>query len=466
MGRFVLYFINWKHIVMMNIRKIYIYILTLIIISIQTNINIETNVLLYELLIVDIFIFCEGYYLYKNLLHPYNVFLILFNLFLMSRIWLNLIGIGEFPWYYTNFFTFYPFEDVVQQNIIYMLIFSLLSFGLGANSVRLIGYDELILPQKNDTVEKNAIRIMKVMVVPTLIYFIWTGYYIFVNGYIFNRNEISSSLLFHTYPLYEVAFYVFLANNPSQDKMRKYSMLFLFVMSMSLFAGARHVMARPLMVFFTYYSLFIKKISIKRCMVSLVVLVFAFQAIATVRNLNSEQKEEIAISELLNNPMVTYFFASQGVSISVLGYTYELSDEYGELNDVFAPITTYLPMKFDDTFEEEEYYKIEYANKISWLVNPEFYYNGHGAGSSYVAELYSACKLEGIILGNFLLGGLVIFLLRCYKNWLGSFVCIMFWNYLYFMPRGNFLSFVPEISKWVLVILLCKFLHRIFIIEK
>ena len=76
---------------------------------------------------------------------------------------------------------------------------------------------------------------------------------------------------------------------------------------------------------------------------------------------------------------------------------------------------------------------------ISYFIDSEAYLNGHGYGSSYIAELYIDFKYWGVIVGNLFLGAYMAIFYKIYKkSYILSACLLLSYNIMLFIPRAEF----------------------------
>ena len=108
----------------------------------------DIDTLKIEFAIIDLYCITVGIIIFRDLLHPYLVFIFLFNMFLGARIIIDLLGGDSFA--YTTFFSLYKFPEIVQINILMMCILSLISFNVGVITTNYLVVNSERRLQRND----------------------------------------------------------------------------------------------------------------------------------------------------------------------------------------------------------------------------------------------------------------------------------------------------------------------------
>lgn len=411
----------------------------------------DVEFLKYECLVLDVLSIAIGYYVVRNLLHPYVLFLLVINLFLCSRIWIE--DIIDYPFYYTTFLSGYPFTTDVQQDMLCMLILSFIGLNMG-----------LLFYRRDDRFEQDTIpisltilklqkwvKIALLLITPLILFrFYETWSYVSQYGYIAlyaaQAGVIKeASWLDYMAVVYQWLFFVFLATRPSRKKMLKFSVLFLLVISCNLLNGSRGGFAPFLLLVVSYYSVFYARISGRKIVAGMVVVLVIFQLVGMSRNL---QSDETLVVDLTPSELVLEFFRQQGVSITILGYADQLKDEQTPM-DVLYPLAGMVLGHTDADYETRDNVYYSFPHKVTYLINPQLYAQGFGAGSSYIAELYSSGGFILLLGANILLAWLIMYFANTpqyalYRN----MAMLIFLQHLFLMPRAAFLGFIDPIIKY------------------
>ena len=143
-------------------------------------------------------------------------------------------------------------------------------------------------------------------------------------------------------------------------------------------------------------------------------------------------REQHAVEYL--NPMA--FVAQQGVSLNVTeaaieyrhvfephGVSYIVHDLLG----AFVPVMDATGGKF-------------MPRDLSLFLNPFMFAQGNGTGSDYLAQLYIAGKLWGVLWGSIFVGAVFAWLQRVGKDVWGGIAMVCIGQYLIYIPRGGILE--------------------------
>lgn len=412
--------------------------------------DIELSVLKYECLFFDVLAIILAYRKLKDCFHPYIVFLLIMNVILCSRIWIE--DYIDYPFAWTTFLSSYKFSGVVQCDILYMLIISFVgcSFGMyfasAQKCVRNVCESDAL-----KSVRILSSRIMMILL-PFVIYNSYKTWEIFSEYGYLALYSAQAGIVFeppfkHIVVIFQCVFFIYLASKPDVKDLKKYSLLFFIVSAFGLFFGSRGGLTLVLLSFLTYINLYYVKFNKKKIFVGGVIFVFLMQLVAINRSLDQDESFSIADMNMSSSELLVEFFRQQGVSITVLGYADEMDD--GSIYDVIYPITELFMGYLDDEYGLKNKVKYSFPHKITYTVNPNMYYKGFGAGSSYIAETYSFGGVVLLLFVNIILGYFIVYSVRKYKDeFYGRFFLLIFWQQLYFMPRGSLFGFVPIMIKW------------------
>ena len=409
-----------------------------------------------ELLVVSLYVFLKGWKRFGDLLHPYVLFLLCYNMFLNSRVFIDLVN-GK-PFYYTTYFSNYPFSYGTQVNMLLMLNLSLVCINLGQEiALHFSGLKKLELSRNNTWLFFSKF-VMCVFLLPVLLYFFQVAREFLLNGYGGISSITKHSILSHAVTFFQIGFYAFLASKPSLKQLKIYGSIFVITLFLSIFSGARNMFATQILMLLSYFSLYVKKISQIVVVFFITIGAIFFELFGGVRDdpQNVNMMEYFVSTE---ESIAEIFFRHQGVTITVLGYADELAEQ-SSVMDVVYPIYEYFGEKMIDDYEPKD---VNFGHKVSFLINPSFYYSGHGTGTSFLAELYSAGGFVSVMVGSFLLSFFVIYSIYTYgSSTMGCLLLLIFFKYLYFMPRAGYLAFLSDVLKWYVIICILKKIYNLF----
>ncbi len=170
------------------------------------------------------------------------------------------------------------------------------------------------------------------------------------------------------------------------------------------------------------------------------------------------------------------FFVNIGSSSKVIKAGYVYQDEIPKGN-FYSLGTTLNYFKFSSLFNfssseipaaHTAAYALEghrFDDMISYLYMRTQYLNGHGAGSSFIAELYADFGYIGVAVGSYLYGVLFKKISNLdKKNWLSTAVKILMFMYTIKAPRGSFDGFLSCIInlKHIAVLLIIVLMANTF----
>ncbi len=409
----------------------------------------DIDYLVNEFVAVDIYCIVVGMIIFKDILHPYFVFLYLFNMFLGSRIIIDFLGGDSFA--YTTFLSLYKFPESVQKNMLMMCIVSLIAFNLGVMLVNYIIKDKYRTLERNEKVINYMIAGMLVCFGPAVAY-----YYNRMQAALEEGYGVGSILVAQAYssPLQYFAnflllfYYIFLSAGPNKKQFYIVTFFQIIVLIISIMGGERGTFALNISLILVYHSIYIKKINWKIIATIAISLILIFEFINDTRSTNDYSNINLSA-----NDMIREFFVHQGVSVTVLGYADQFKDEYGGCSDVLYPIVNFVGDHFIAGYNENYKSDIDFAHKISKISNQSSYYAGHGAGTSYVAELYSAWGYIGVFCGSMFIGMLMLIIMKKYAYTMyGTFVFLILLKVMFWMPRGSYLSWLTEGVRFTLYI--------------
>lgn len=263
-------------------------------------------------------------------------------------------------------------------------------------------------------------------------------------------------------------YWCFLSTLPSRNKTKIPTILFVISVSLTLLTGVRGIAVCNIMAVCLYYifrqmcrgklqdeSIWISK-RIKWLVVFLIpAVIVALGIFADVRQGNG-----IRFTGIING--IIYFFEQQGGSIDVIGRTI-VSQNQGLLPSTnntytFGPIINVIregiigkalgvSINFGDGQTE---LLATHGNNLgatlTYIFDSDYFYNGGGFGTCYIAELLADFGIVGIIIYNLFLGWLInnINYYMSSKWWLNAISFLIIVN-IFFLPRDFSLTFVNSI---------------------
>lgn len=155
------------------------------------------------------------------------------------------------------------------------------------------------------------------------------------------------------------------------------------------------------------------------------------------------------------------FFESQGVSIDIIGYTYNNAEKLEQPHFLYLFDNTWTFLKTNPISSalfgtkvygvntvERAMYGTSLDQSLYYIINPVSYLSGRGCGSAYVAEAYLGYGYGGVL---FLNAVLAIVIKRMYEfrysSFIGLVISLVFIQQLFFMPRAGFDEFLADFAS-------------------
>lgn len=254
-----------------------------------------------------------------------------------------------------------------------------------------------------------------------------------------------------------IGLFIYLGTLPSKRKSIIPMLLYVFLGVLSLITGQRSNFVLNIMIILVYLCLrnitdkddkWFGKKEIVATVCALPILIILLNTISYVRS--GETQSQTSVTNIMND-----FIYKQGVSVNLIGYAETLDEQLPEdKNYTFGRIIDFMkenaitqlffdfPVYKSNTIESA-YYGNSFADTVSYILSPSRYVQGWGYGSCYIAELYRDFNYIGIIVGNFVLGGILVFMNRIFKSGpiLAGFALFMI-RLLLYSPRDTATSFI------------------------
>lgn len=216
------------------------------------------------------------------------------------------------------------------------------------------------------------------------------GYYAYYTSALSIPIVISVSRVF-----FEFGYFMFIASLPNADQFKRYSKIYLFVISLFFLVGVRNrVILSFLFVLWFYYKFYTKKspklllMSILGAISILVLLLVQYIRQSGVFLIGDERS------------LLGYFLYAQSTNFYILPLM-QYYDLHADVPYVFAPLLNtsegaYLPDSPSNLL----------GNAVAYSISPVGFAEGHGLGSSFIAELYDM-GLIGLAIIPIILGMLI-----------------------------------------------------------
>ncbi len=276
-----------------------------------------------------------------------------------------------------------------------------------------------------------------------------------------------------------IALVVFLATFPSKKECRTPLVLYMVYAIALLLMGQRGGLIYNFIFVFGYLfyrnkhdengEVWVSKKIVGLLIASIPVVLVLLQIYEYVRSGLDIQFESFGDS-------IVDFFVNIGSSSKVIKAGYVYQDEIPKGN-FYSLGTTLNYFKFSSLFNfssseipaaHTAAYALEghrFDDMISYLYMRTQYLNGHGAGSSFIAELYADFGYIGVAVGSYLYGVLFKKISNLdKKNWLATAVKILMFMYTIKAPRGSFDGFLSCIInlKHIAVLLIIVLMANTF----
>lgn len=303
------------------------------------------------------------------------------------------------------------------------------------------------------------------------------------NSYLALYTDYTSNLPFLFYKIADaniLLLYIYLATLPKKSEAKMLIVLYILSLLTSILTGVRGEFVFGLLVLLIYAIFRDKKYSdidvkwiskpIKVLMIVAMPFLIVFLSLYNVIRIDGEVEYINLLNEIFN------FFEAQGGSVNVISYgkLYDGNLPDSNLSYTFGPIINYFtngtvaniltgaePIRGNTI--QAALFGNNFAQTISYLVNPNYFVSGWGLGSQYIAEVFADFGYIGLIIFNFLLGCLLVWVPTVlFKRWWTMVLGLQISSSLFYLPRGSALSFMSyfySLTFWftlTLVLLLAK----------
>ena len=381
-----------------------------------------------------VWILLIGYTVAHNFYRDFLLFTfyVCFFVFLMGQKVFSFIENGIFYETYTFvLMKMTPSQYVLFNNLIYIaLTGSFMGYVCCFDSPK----ERVIVPPtpKQKVNDKNEIFILRLLVYVTFAMAVLMNLIIikakndegYMEGYLINV-DVPTILKIGNYLFLGFAL-LFLAKKTSKLDMWIVLAMFMIIQGgMNLLVGRRIMFVQSLL-FFIWYAIMYKKYYLKQFKLRYLVLLIVFGMVMMlflyyIEAIRENKDNAGGIFDMLKN-----FMTSTGGSDSVIANTIDKKDQFSKSPIVyfFAPLVetiTANPVirKIGELFLGLPPYQshpqgLEYlaqsnsfSHWISYIVSPDLYLKGHGMGTSYIAELWFAFGVGGVLIGSLALGMIV-----------------------------------------------------------
>jgi len=390
------------------------------------------------------------------LYHPYLIFTGIFGLYLVSRIFFDILGLVDFG--ATSQFAFYTFSEDVKLRLLINVAIALWALQLGF--MLFFKPDRPVHLKSRRTWERIGLYLFYIGM-PFLVYrYVMVGLDVAQLGY---SARISGDLVYRNTLLVSVmsrlslaGFFIFLASVPQTKNFKWHLIIFLAVMSLQLLEGGRyHTFCLYLTIF--SYVFYTRNVKHRLWMYVFLVasLLFLGAGIGVLRS-NSEGLEA--------KPLYKFVY-EQGFGLQILGHTIEYHDEITyKPKHLFTHAHYYADLILNRIVDKEvptdkmqrmeKYGNLEFC--LTYKVNKKAMLGGWDMAVSYMAEAFMLGK-EFMVLVLSALIGLIFFLIGQRHRWQGLSLLfiVMFLPSWIFIPRDSLFDFITDnISNTFFVLLI------------
>ncbi len=443
--------------ILLQIIVILLFLIELLLFSINGyNIN-QITVLQYELIIVYFSIYICAY-IKLGPFNLYSIFLFTMLVFIYARIFLDALGLCEWEW--ANKWNDFYFPVETQFQILSLLILSLLCVNLGHSMTSVNTHKLNFSFPSSSKIEQWAIFFFILAIPGITVKYLLELKVILSNGYLAIFDGTLANL---SYPLWTMgagtifisSYAIFLASRPAKKKFIIISSIFFILNILNMLKGSRNKMMVPfLFLLWYYYNFYKSKPTVPFYKIAFMALIcIAFSQWMVVSRIDS--------NEIDYSTIVSLFFVEQGVSILILGYMVYYKNLFINnsipyiLGPLFLTGTT-----AGQTFESlQQTYMLSY--KLTYFLSPSAYYAGEGIGSSYLGEFYDL-GIIGFIVMSFILGYFIksmdIYVKRSRIMLVLAYFIV---QEVIYMPRNTFFPLLIEILPCIFIYFVIKTLsHR------
>jgi oligosaccharide repeat unit polymerase len=398
-----------------------------------------------------------------QILHPYILFLCSFGIFMLSWVFLDILGLENFN---LKVWTSGYFNIKISHTILSLISFSLLFFHLGAlfafrqtkkYSSKCI--NQIYINPNIKTIRKIGLFLFFIALIPFLIrnYFIFS--YILNNSYrdIYVNGlgaALPNPILRISDDIFLFGVFIYYSTYPQGKLYYVITVLYLLSIISLLAGGARGGLITLVFGFLSYIGFRRANVNKKKIIQLLIVgcvLIYITQIVGLYR------ETDFSTSELSQDSDLIYtFLKSKGGSIQTIGFFLEYEDKIDNKPLYFlSPIFNFFRISSVSEGQTVSNINSSYmlGYKLSYLIDPFMYFSGGGTGSSFIAEVYAAGGIWGTMILSFLWMFFFIYVIEKYKySYVGVFILLSILPLFFWAPRASALEFVGKFPRSFFVI--------------
>lgn len=462
--------------------------------------------------IIFVFLFTLFILIYANGGNSNILYFLLYTTFFDMFFYLVLKGAKEniaFLLFVVSFYTFLmgskliPFIDISEKNIFtlfrtvqlnseeYMLFLNLLFLSLTSAYIAYRLTKSLNLQSKQKFITsyvnlpkyynlKLAIKILlPIFLIASIVEAFISWNYISSVGYV--ESYVTTiqvpTIISKPAALFPALVVIIFALEPTREEVKLTTKYYIISLLCTVFSGRRTDLVIGLLFIIWYLcvidnkNIFSKKFLTKQRII--LVGIFSFLLIAFL-GAYSFIRANLQTKSMNLLDYISYFFKSLGRSDTVIADTIINIDNFPKsgFNYFIYPIKDFVSSNIltRDVYEVvtglksytsvgQGISKLDYTDSFShWLtyiVAPDLYINGHGLGSSYIAETFIAFGVIGVVVYSILLGCLLNTLtnLNLKKVWSRILLMIVLKSIL-FAPRGPAIGFIDGLYEIILTFII------------
>jgi len=416
--------------------------------------------------IILLIVFLEGIVLSINddFLNFYQVYLFTFFLFLLSRVFLDIIGIGDFR--ILNLFQQAYLSERDSVVLLKTLIVYLLGNTAGWMTFRILSKnsDSLLYFSNEPKFAFNDI-IYNLFYLFTSLYFIKVFYMVRIAleyGYI--SAVFGGIIANYQYPLFlrgvgSISEWLFILNlfyNRDEKRFKKVSMFYLFTLFFRSFTGQRGGPMLFLLVVIWIYNNYYHKIKIRTASICALVVVVFSNLIYIVRSSNS-------YTSSIFNMKILDFFVDQGISITVVGNTIKNLSLFNNKKPFFLGyFYDFFDFSTGGEITDKIVNKSYLGDHLTYMIAPHRFIDGYGTGTSQVAEFYELVNGNLFLLfftGFAFLLFVSLIINKTYKNVYWFTLSFYTLYYFFFSPRDSIGKVFGKVLPIILVFILVSLIN-------
>ena len=440
------------------------------------------KILEFQLMLVFVYSIFSIYYLTKNWLNIYIMFLSIIFLFLLTRPLMHLLDIGsminynEYEWFKIR--EDFKFSDFTMNKINFILIYMLLFLNIGYLTGLRYFFKPIvnILALKMQTSKYLNIKFGYIFFFIGLVAFLIKvflyakilhkyGYF-----YLYSGNYTLPFIIRVLGNFFYIGYVIIMVNIPNKKKAYLISLIFLIFYATILFTGMRgKFFIVALSVLYILSILYNWRPKLWQNLIIGVILIILAQLTMAIKFSYISFKD----FNLFN--IINKFLYNQGVTILVLGYFVEFSNHfvnlYSGIRYIISPFVSLfytLTGQYGSRLEMKPTDIYSVGDMLQYFTDPNGYYMGAGTGSSFVVELYGlGGDIIFVAFGCFLLAFIIAYLSErfIYKKY-GFFIFLIILPTLFWIPRGSLLLPFQKFIFAIVLLVTFIFLYELIKVKK